>query len=72
MVSGLVKMIESLLNRMEQFLKPHVEVQAEEREFQTSVPCANLMKMKTHSQFILINWNIMSPKIMVRNNIFER
>ena len=37
----------------------------------TSVSCANLIKMKTHSQFILINWNITSPK-MVRNNILER
>ena len=45
------------------FQIPHIDVQAEEREFQTSVPCANLMKMKTHSQFILINWNITSPKI---------
>ena len=41
------------------------------KEFQTSVPCANLIKMKTDSQFILINWNITSPK-MVRNNILEK
>ena len=54
------------------FQRPQKDVQAEEREFQTSVPCANLMKMKTHFQFILINWNIISPKIMVRNNIIER
>ena len=53
------------------FQKPYIDVQAEEREFQTSVPCANLIKMKTHSQFILINWNIASPK-MVRNNILEK
>ena len=29
-----------------------IAVQAEEREFQTSVPCANFIKMKTHFQFI--------------------
>ena len=29
-----------------------IAVQAEEREFQTSVPCANLIKMKTHFQFV--------------------
>ena len=37
----------------------------------SSVPCANLTKMKTHCQFILINWNIISPK-MVRNSILEK
>ena len=45
-------------------------MQAEESEFQTSVPCANLIKMKTHFQFILMNWNITSSK-MVRKNILE-
>ena len=38
--------------------------------FQTSVSCANSIKMKTHFQFILMNWNITLPK-MVRNNILE-
>ena len=41
--------------------------EAEESEFQTSV---NLIKMKTHFQFILMNWNITSSK-MVRKNILE-
>ena len=44
--------------------------EAEESEFQTSVPCANLIKMKTHFQFILMNWNITSSKT-VRKNILE-
>ena len=47
-----------------------LDVQAEESEFQTSVPCANLIKMKTHFQFILMNWNITSSK-MARKNILE-
>ena len=37
-------------------------------DIQTSVPCANLIKMKTPFQFVHINWNITSSK-MVRNNI---
>ena len=47
-----------------------MDVQAEESEFQTSLPCANLIKMKTHFHFILMNWNITSSK-MVRKNILE-
>ena len=53
------------------FQGPHIDVQGEEREFQTSVPCANLIKMKTLFLFILINWNITLPK-MVTKNILER
>ena len=52
------------------FQRLKIDIQAEEREFQTSVPCANLIKMKTHFQFILMNWNVTSSK-MVRNNILE-
>ena len=57
---------------MEQFSKTanKCATEAEESEFQTSVPCANLIKMKTHFQFILMNWNITSSK-MVRKNILE-
>ena len=57
---------------MEQFSKTvnRWTTEAEESEFQTSVPCANLIKMKTHFQFILMNWNITSSK-MVRKNILE-
>ena len=58
---------------MEQFAKTanRCGTEAEESEFQTSVPCANLIKMKTHFQFILMNWNITSLK-MVRKNIYLR
>ena len=52
------------------FQRLHINVQAEESEFQTSVPWPILIKMKTHSQFISMNWNITSPK-MVRNSIVE-
>ena len=52
------------------FHRLHTDVQAEESEFQMSVPCANLIKMKTPFLFILMNWNSTSPK-MVRNNISE-
>ena len=45
-------------------------IHPEERKFQTLVRCANLIKMKTHSQFILINWNITSPK-MVKQHTWE-
>ena len=38
--------------------------------FKTSTLWANLIKMKTHFQFILMNWNIKLPKI-VRNSILE-
>ena len=57
---------------MEQFSKTSdsCATETEESEFQTSVPCANLIKMKTHFQFILMNWNITSSK-MVRKNILE-
>ena len=57
---------------MEQFSKTanRCATEAEESEFQTSMPCANLIKMKTHFQFILMNWNITSSK-MVRKNIAE-
>ena len=34
------------------FQRLHIDAQAEEGEFQTSVPCANLIKMQTHFQFI--------------------
>ena len=56
---------------MEKFSKTsNRSVQAEESEFQTPVPCANLVKMKTRFQFILMNWNITSSK-MVRKNVLE-
>ena len=57
---------------MEQFSKTanRCGTEAEESEFQTSVPCGTLIKMKTHFQFILMNWNITSSK-MVRKNILE-
>ena len=59
---------------MEQFSKTEnrCATEAEESEFQTSVPSANLIQMKTHFQFILqlMNWNITSSK-MVRKNILE-
>ena len=57
---------------MEQFSKTsnRCATEAEESEFQTSVPCANLIKMKTRFQFILMNWNVTSWK-MVRKNILE-
>ena len=48
----------------------YIDLQAEESEFQASAPSANLIKMKKHFRFILMNWNITSPK-MVRNNILE-
>ena len=66
------KLFQSLLNQMEQFSKTanRCATEAKESEFQTSVPCANLIKMKTNFQFILMNWNITSSK-MVRKNIFE-
>ena len=52
---------------MKQFSKTanRYATEAEESEFQTSVPCANLK-----FQFILMNWNITSSK-MVRKNILE-
>ena len=37
------------------FQRLHINVQAKESEFQTSVPWANLIKMKTHFQFISMN-----------------
>ena len=54
---------------MEQFSKTsnRCATEAEESEFQTSVPCANLIKMKTHFQFILMNWNIASLKMASKN-----
>ena len=57
---------------MEQFSKTanRCATEDEESEFRTSVPCANLMKMKTHFRFTLMNWNITSSK-MVRKNILE-
>ena len=58
------------LIRWNSFQRLHIDVQAEESDFQTSVPCANLIKMKTCFQFILMNWNITSPQ-MVRDNILE-
>ena len=33
------------------FQIPHIDVQAEEREFQTSVPCVNWMKIDTFSVY---------------------
>ena len=56
---------------MEQFSKtsnPCV-TEAEESEFQTSVPYANLIKMKTHFLFILMNWNITSWKMVSKNTL---
>ena len=57
---------------MEQFSKTlnRCATEAKENEFQTAVPCANFIKMKTHFQFILMNWNITYSK-MVRKNILE-
>ena len=57
---------------MEQFAKTanRCATEAEESEFQTSVPWANLIKMKTHFQFMLMNWNFTSSKV-VRKNILE-
>ena len=52
------------------FQKLHVDVKAKDSVFQTSVPWANLIKLKTHFQFTLMNWNITSPKI-ARNSILE-
>lgn len=63
MISDLVKII-SLLNRMDSFHRLHIDVQAEESEFQA---CANLVKIKKHFQFILTNYSITSPE-MVSNN----
>ena len=49
---------------MEQFSKTanRCATEAEKSAFQTSVPCANLIEMKTHFQLILMNWNITSSK----------
>ena len=44
------------------FQKHRVHVQAEEIEFQTLLACANLIRTKTYFQFILMKWNITSPK----------
>ena len=66
MISDLVKII-SLLNRMDSFHRLHIDVQAEESEFQASALCANLIKIKKHFQFILTNYSITSPE-MVSNN----
>ena len=55
---------------MEQFSENLKNVQAEEGEFQTSMLYANLIKMRTHFQFIVMNWNNTSSK-MVRNNTLE-
>ena len=57
MISDLVKII-SLLNRMDSFHRLHLDVQAEESEFQASAPCANLIKIKKHFQFILTHYSI--------------
>ena len=50
MISDLVKII-SLLNRMDSFHTLHIDVQAEESEFQASALCANLIKIK--QQFLV-------------------
>ena len=52
------------------FQRLQIDVEAEKSEFQTSVPCANLIKMKTYFQFILMNWSSTSSK-MVKKNILE-
>ena len=77
MVSGLISYLRNCFNHSltgwNYFQRLHINVinvQAEESEFQTSVPWAILIKMKTHSQFISMNWNITTPK-MVRNRILE-
>ena len=67
-VSGVV--FQSFLNRMEQFSNTSYRCTSRIKSFK-HVPCANLMKMETHCQFILNNWNITSPK-MVRNNILRK
>ena len=57
MVSGLLKIISIIaLTGWNCFQRLHINVQAEESEFQTSVPWANVIKMKTHFQFISMNW----------------
>ena len=50
MISDLVKII-SLLNRMDSFHTLHIDVQAEESEFQALALCANLIKIK--QQFLV-------------------
>ena len=52
------------------FQRLHINAQAEESEFQKSEPWANLIKMKTHFQFVSMNWNIPSSK-MVKNSILQ-
>ena len=64
------KLFQSLLNRMELFSKTSHKCTRRRQRFQTSVPWANLLKIKTHFEFISISWNITSPK-MVRNSILE-
>ena len=60
------------LTGLNSFERLQIEVQAEESEFQTSVPRANLIKMKTHFQFILMNWNITSSKWSEKTYLREK
>ena len=71
MVSGLVKIISITAKPDGTVFKDFTSMyKPKKASFQTSVPCANSIKMKTHFQFILMNWSITLPK-MVRNNILE-
>ena len=60
------------LTGLNSFETLQIEVQAEESEFQKSVPRANLIKMKTHFQFILMNWNITSSKWSEKTYLREK
>ena len=57
----------SILTGWDSVHRLHIDVQAEESEFQASALCANLIKIKKHFQFILTNYSITSPE-MVSNN----
>ena len=45
----------------------HLDQQAGDSDFQISASCAYLIKMKTHFQFTLINWNIVLTKLVTDN-----
>ena len=62
----LQKLFQSLLKRMELLSMTSHKCTRRRKRVQTSVPWANLIKMKTHSQ--LISMNMTSSK-MVRNSI---
>ena len=66
----LQKLFQSLLNWIEQFSKTSNRCSSQRKRVSNIGAMANLIKMKTHFQFILMNCNITSSK-MVRNNILE-